>query len=98
MKIIVEMDFDYDSIGDELDTEFFNQLSVALEFGADSTCSEIKLHKVIKAEDAVTITAIEYQNMLESQEELECLQACGVDNWSGYSDAMRIKAGEDIWE
>lgn len=45
----------------------------------------------------VTILAEEYAELLEAQRMLECLHANGVDNWSGYSDAMDMfyEAEED---
>lgn len=40
--------------------------------------------------DKVTITLAEYESLLEDKEKLDCLEACGVDNWGGYSDAMEM--------
>lgn len=42
------------------------------------------------AEDTVTITRAEYNQLLLAQDLLNALQAAGVDNWSGYSDAMEM--------
>lgn len=43
----------------------------------------------------VTITVEEYKDLLESQALLDALESCGVDNWSGYSDAISEFYGED---
>lgn len=40
-----------------------------------------------KNEEMITITKQEYDGLLKSQFFLECLEACGIDNWGGYSDA-----------
>lgn len=38
--------------------------------------------------EAVTISRAEYDQLLADQAKLRALEAMGVDNWSGYSDAM----------
>lgn len=38
-------------------------------------------------EETVTITKKEYEELLESQRWLNCLENAGVDNWSGYDYA-----------
>ena len=38
----------------------------------------------------VTITEAEYKRLLDRDEFLDCLEACGVDNWGGYGDAHEI--------
>lgn len=40
-------------------------------------------------EETVTISKKEYQRLLRSDAKLEYLEAFGVDNWNGYSDAMQ---------
>ncbi|WP_205763018.1 hypothetical protein [Aneurinibacillus aneurinilyticus] len=46
--------------------------------------------------ETVTITREEYERLLDSAEFLNCLEACGVDNWCGYSDAYEMfEKGED---
>lgn len=42
----------------------------------------------VKAPDQVTISRKEYDRLLEAEAMLDALKAAGVDNWSGYSDAM----------
>ena len=39
----------------------------------------------------------ELEKVQEKSEFLDCLKACGVDNWDGYSDAqnMMLPYGED---
>ncbi len=41
-------------------------------------------------EETVTIPKQEYNEMLNHIEFLNCLEACGVDNWDGYSDAWEM--------
>jgi hypothetical protein len=42
-----------------------------------------------------TLTQAEYQGLKRDSERLSALEAAGVDNWEGYSHAMRILHGED---
>lgn len=39
----------------------------------------------------VTITKEEYERLRERDEFLSCLEANGVDNWSGYGDAQQMQ-------
>ena len=39
-------------------------------------------------EEEITITLKEYQDLLDAQFKLQCLENMGVDNWPGYEDAM----------
>ena len=48
----------------------------------------------IKAVEMVTIPKDEYERLLKSVEWLECLEAAGVDNWSGFDEARAILNGE----
>lgn len=41
--------------------------------------------------ETVTIPKKEYEDLLDSQLELNCIHSAGVDNWCGYSDAMEMK-------
>ena len=41
-------------------------------------------------EKTVTITEKEYNELCEDSQFLCALQAAGVDNWDGYSDAQEI--------
>ena len=43
----------------------------------------------VKAPEEVTITRKEYDRLLEAEAKLIALEAAGVDNWSGYDDAMQ---------
>jgi hypothetical protein len=45
--------------------------------------------------EMVTITKAEYESLLEGSELLSCLKACGVDNWSGWDDAIEMFNEED---
>lgn len=47
--------------------------------------------------EMVTITKKEYDRLVQSEEFLECLEACGVDNWGGYDDACEMYR-DDEWE
>ncbi|MGG1659514.1 hypothetical protein [Brevibacillus sp. NRS-1366] len=38
----------------------------------------------------VTISVEEYQQLQNDSYMLSCLEACGVDNWGGYSEAMQM--------
>lgn len=43
------------------------------------------------SDETVTIKKSEYDRMRKDQMFLECLEACGVDNWSeGYSEARKM--------
>lgn len=46
-------------------------------------------------EETVTITKREYDRLVRAREKLGCLEACGVDNWDGYSDAMEMYNEEE---
>ena len=42
-------------------------------------------------EETITISKKKYEELLEDQKLLQCLQAAGVDyNWSGYDYAMEM--------
>lgn len=55
-----------------------------LEAAADS----FQRGSQVKAPEQVTISRKEYDRLLEAEAMLLALQAAGVDNWAGYSDAM----------
>ncbi|MFA5758554.1 MAG: hypothetical protein WC942_04230 [Clostridia bacterium] len=38
----------------------------------------------------VTITEEEYNRLVNSAKFLNCLEACGVDNWEWYSEALKM--------
>ena len=38
----------------------------------------------------ITISKKEYEELLEDQKLLQCLQGAGVDNWDGYDYAMEM--------
>lgn len=46
-------------------------------------------------QEMITITREEYEQLLDRSEFLSCLQACGVDNWGGYSEAQEMMNEED---
>jgi len=41
-------------------------------------------------EEMVSITKSEYERLLDRENFLGCLEACGVDNWGGYGDAYEM--------
>lgn len=41
-------------------------------------------------EETVTISKKEYEELLEDQLLLQCLQGAGVDNWEGYDYALEM--------
>ncbi|WP_456300276.1 hypothetical protein [Saccharopolyspora indica] len=43
----------------------------------------------------MTITAKRLRDLEEAYEELAALEAHGVDNWSGYSEALICASGEE---
>ena len=46
--------------------------------------------------EMVTITKKEYEELLEAQEFLDCLEGAGVDNWPGYDEAIEMfKEGKE---
>lgn len=49
-------------------------------------------------EENITITKREYLELKFSELKLDMLEACGVDNWCGYSDALHPEEGKDIRE
>jgi hypothetical protein len=51
--------------------------------------------KKTETEELVTITRANYNQLVDDQYKLECLEAHGVDNWQGYSDAMADYHEED---
>lgn len=46
----------------------------------------------VAAEDTVTISRAEYEQLLADQAKLHALEGAGVDNWTGYDDAMEALA------
>lgn len=45
--------------------------------------------------ETVTISREEYEELLKDSELLSCLEACGVDNWSGWDDAIEMFNSEE---
>lgn len=41
-------------------------------------------------DETITIPVTEYAKLLKDQQWLECLEACGVDNWQGFDAAADI--------
>ena len=47
------------------------------------------------ADDQVVIPKSEYELLKNNDRFLDCLEAAGVDNWEGYSQAWRFYEGID---
>jgi hypothetical protein len=43
--------------------------------------------------ETVTISKKEYEDLLDSQLWLDCLESAGVDNWGGYDEAIKEYRG-----
>lgn len=41
-------------------------------------------------DEMITIAKSEYEYLRRSELKLSCLEEAGVDNWSGYSEAMKL--------
>lgn len=48
--------------------------------------------------EMVTITKAEYDALVEREKWLCYLEAAGVDNWSGWDDAMQLKCDDEELE
>ena len=94
---------------DGMDAEIDELIAAADEYAtdipndeADVALTEVitEMLDAIKAElggqPTVTITREEYDRFTHDSEMLGCLEACGVDNWCGWDDAMELfTEGED---
>lgn len=49
----------------------------------------------MEEEETVTIPKEEYEELLESQQWLDCLENAGVDNWDGLSYAIELSQEND---
>jgi hypothetical protein len=50
----------------------------------------------MKEEKTKTISLEKYHQLLDRSNKLMALEECGVDNWDGYADAMKVlKTWED---
>ncbi|WPS88789.1 hypothetical protein SMD22_07510 [Brevibacillus halotolerans] len=45
---------------------------------------------MVEKMEFVTISVQEYRQLQDDSYKLSCLEACGVDNWCGYSEAMQM--------
>lgn len=43
-----------------------------------------------KKQETVTIPKQLYDQLIDAQYKLDCLECCGVDNWGGWDDAMEM--------
>ncbi len=44
----------------------------------------------------ITISIEEYDSLVEDRDFLDCLEACGVDNWEGYEEARKMWQDNDL--
>lgn len=51
--------------------------------------SEARADEII---NKIAITLTEYVELMDRSIKLSCLEACGVDNWDGYEEAMEMYA------
>lgn len=49
----------------------------------------------VKDSEEITISKYDYDKLVEKADFLDCLEACGVDNWHGYSDAHEMMEEEE---
>tara|TARA_R110000851_G_scaffold224947_2_gene377762 strand:+ start:2169 stop:2330 length:162 start_codon:yes stop_codon:yes gene_type:complete len=48
-----------------------------------------------KDEEVITIPLRKYNHLVERDDFLDCLEAAGVDNWSGWDDACEMYESEE---
>lgn len=89
------VNFWFDGIDELDDNEISEALETVLDSGAESTNSDLTVILQSKSEDVVIISKEEYESLLDDQEMLSCLQAVGVDNWHGYSEAIQMMEEEE---
>jgi len=51
--------------------------------------------KIMADIETITISKSEHERLLERDDWLQCMEACGVDNWQGIDDAIKMFNGED---
>lgn len=56
---------------------------------------EARVRKLESADEMITVTKMEYDQLLKDQEFLQALVAAGVDNWQGYDIAQDIRDGKE---
>lgn len=49
----------------------------------------------MEEQQLIMITKKDLDLLIERSELLSCLEACGVDNWDGYSDAIEMMNEEE---
>jgi len=79
-------------VGRLLSTE--ERKEVMTKLGMCDVCGagagDIKEHGDKCPNRTITICGEEYDALIDDSRKLEALQACGVDNWQGYDDAMQL--------
>lgn len=86
----LEAFYGYSGIGWNLVIATNDLEELAYFLNNDGVHAEILNDKNIETKKAITISEEEYESLLDDREMLHCLQACGVDNWQGYDDAMQM--------
>lgn len=85
-RFIVDLELDgYENDQEMADAclEFINE---QLNFSASSVEAY-----TLKESGMTLLTKERFNDLLESEDFLQCLHACGVDNWEGYSDAQEMQ-------
>lgn len=45
-------------------------------------------------DEIINVSKTKYERLLDKADFLECLEACGVDNWEGYYNAWKMHKEE----
>jgi hypothetical protein len=72
-----------ESLNDYLEVHSLGQTE-----GNDWFKEHFEIIDIEETEEMVTITKAEYESLKEEAEKLSKLEAWGVDNWSGYGEAL----------
>ncbi|MBY6111174.1 YqaJ viral recombinase family protein [Halomonas sp. DP1Y21-3] len=73
---------------DESATEERRPLDTSKIAAAAERGAALKPAREVEQPNTVTISRKEYEALLAARDKLDALEAAGVDNWSGYDDAM----------
>jgi hypothetical protein len=52
-------------------------------------------NSISRDQETITISKREYEELLKKVHFLECLEACGVDNWEGYDEAWELYENDE---
>ncbi len=54
-----------------------------------------QMEEFMSKKKEITISQKEYDRLTKADWFLDCLEACGVDNWCGYGDAVEMMNSEE---